>query len=69
MHARSALTLIEILVVVAIIAVVAALTFPAILSAREAAARTTAISNMHQCYVALAYTSKDPTCKLIARHA
>ena len=49
---RSAFTLIEILVAMAIIAIIVAVMFPIVASVRENANRTVAISNMRQCMVA-----------------
>jgi len=48
MKRRTAFTLIELLVVIAIIAVLAAILFPVFASAKGAAKRTTAISNVEQ---------------------
>ena len=48
MKRRRAFTLIEILIVIAIIAILAALLFPAFARARESARRTNCTSNLHQ---------------------
>jgi prepilin-type N-terminal cleavage/methylation domain-containing protein/prepilin-type processing-associated H-X9-DG protein len=48
MHTRRALTLIELLVVIAIIAILAAILFPVFASAKAAAKRTSALSNLKQ---------------------
>ena len=48
MKRRQAFTLVELLIVIAIIAILAALIFPAFARARESARRTTCTSNLHQ---------------------
>ncbi len=45
---RKAFTLIELLVVIAIIAILAAILFPVFAQAKEAAKKTTSVSNMRQ---------------------
>ncbi|MBC8065715.1 MAG: prepilin-type N-terminal cleavage/methylation domain-containing protein [Chlorobia bacterium] len=47
-HSRSAFTLIELLVVIAIIAILAAILFPVFAQAKEAAKKTSALSNVKQ---------------------
>src|SRR5256885_8239791 len=54
MKKRTAFTLVEILVVTAIVAVLAGITYPILLATRKSAGQTVAISNLHQCGVALA---------------
>ncbi len=56
---RSAFTLVEILVVLAIIAILAALLFPAFGRAREGARQTTCVSNLNQIYFAVQQYRKD----------
>ncbi|CCW35006.1 prepilin-type N-terminal cleavage/methylation domain-containing protein [Chthonomonas calidirosea] len=56
---RSAFTLIEMLVVIAIIAILAAILFPVISRAREQARESTCMSNMHDIYVALRLYETD----------
>ena len=53
-HLRSAFTLIELLIVIAIMAILAALLLPALASAREKPRRTRYLSNLNQ-------MSKDPS--------
>ena len=48
MKSRKGFTLIELLVVIAIIAILAAILFPVFAQAKEAARRTTCLSNQHQ---------------------
>ena len=54
-----AFTLIELLVVIAIIAILAALLFPVFAQAKEAAKKTSCISNMHQLGLAVAIYLTD----------
>jgi len=48
-HSRRAFTLIELLVVIAIIAILAAILFPVFAQAKEAAKKTSCLSNQKQC--------------------
>jgi len=56
---KRAFTLIEVMIVLAIILTIAAITFPVLASAKRAAKRTTTISNLRQCGAALAIYSAD----------
>lgn len=56
---RNAFTLIEMLVVIAIIAILAAILFPVFAQAREKARQTTCISNLKQLGLSLAMYSQD----------
>jgi prepilin-type N-terminal cleavage/methylation domain-containing protein len=56
---RNGFTLVEILVVVTIIAIVAALTFPIFASAKRSSKGTVEISNMKQVYMALTMYEED----------
>jgi len=56
---RRAFTLIELLVVVAILAILAAVLFPVFARARDAAKRTSCLSNMRQVGLALAMYNSD----------
>ena len=47
-HSKRAFTLVELLVVIAIVGLLIAMSLPAVLSAREAARRTTCVSRMRQ---------------------
>ena len=58
-HFRAAFTLIELLIVLAIIAVLAALLFPVLRAAREQARRTVCASNLHQIGLALTMYRQD----------
>ena len=56
-HSKRGFTLIELLVVIAIIAILAAILFPVFAQAREAARKTTCLSNEKQLGLAInAYT-------------
>src|SRR5438034_10700713 len=55
--ARRGLTLIEVLVVLAIIAILVALFFPAVMAVREAALRTSSSNNLRQCALAINHFS------------
>jgi prepilin-type N-terminal cleavage/methylation domain-containing protein/prepilin-type processing-associated H-X9-DG protein len=56
---RQAFTLIELLVVIAIIAILAAILFPVFAQAREAARKTSCLSNLKQIALALAMYNTD----------
>ncbi len=53
MKSRKGITLVELLTCVAIIAIVAAITYPVIVRAKEGALKSKSISNMRQVYLAL----------------
>lgn len=56
---RRAFTLVEILIVIAIIALLAALLFPAFSRAREGARQTTCVTNLHQISIAVQQYFQD----------
>jgi prepilin-type N-terminal cleavage/methylation domain-containing protein len=58
-HSRSAFTLIELLVVIAIIAILAAILFPVFAQAKEAAKKTSALSNTKQVATAMIIYTTD----------
>jgi prepilin-type N-terminal cleavage/methylation domain-containing protein/prepilin-type processing-associated H-X9-DG protein len=58
-RSKGGFTLIELLVVIAIIAILAAILFPVFAQAREAARKTSCISNMKQIGTAIAMYSQD----------
>lgn len=64
MNRRSAFTLLELLVVVAIIGILAALLLPAITHARATARRTTCISNLRQVTMAIRLYADDHSDRL-----
>ncbi|MBX7131704.1 MAG: prepilin-type N-terminal cleavage/methylation domain-containing protein [Fimbriimonadaceae bacterium] len=59
MRAKSAFTLIELLVVIAIIAILAAILFPVFAQAKEAAKKTTCLSNLRQSSMAVMMYNSD----------
>lgn len=59
MSKRDAFTLIEILVVIAILSILAAILFPAFARSKEAAKRTSCVSNLHQTALASAMYATD----------
>lgn len=58
-HQRAGFTLIELLVVIAIIAILAAILFPVFAQARDAARKTTCVSNCRQIGAAMAMYRQD----------
>jgi prepilin-type N-terminal cleavage/methylation domain-containing protein/prepilin-type processing-associated H-X9-DG protein len=58
-RSRIAFTLIELLVVIAIIAILAAILFPVFAQAREAARKTSCLSNLKQCVTGATMYSQD----------
>ena len=58
-HRRRGFTLIELLVVIAIIAILAAILFPVFAQAREAARKTSCVSNMWQVGIAFTMYTQD----------
>lgn len=58
-YSRAAFTLVEILIVIAIIALLAALLFPAFSRARESARQTTCVTNLHQISIAVQQYFQD----------
>jgi prepilin-type N-terminal cleavage/methylation domain-containing protein/prepilin-type processing-associated H-X9-DG protein len=65
-RARRAFTLIELLVVIAIIAILAAILFPVFAQAREAARKTSCLSNQKQASTAIAMYTQDYDESLVA---
>jgi prepilin-type N-terminal cleavage/methylation domain-containing protein len=68
MSARRAFTLIELLIVIAIIAILAAILFPVFGRVREQTRQTSCMSNMHQIYVGYSLYKQDhnkPPCLLL----
>lgn len=58
-NVRHAFTLIELLIVMAIVALIAALLFPVLASVREQGRKSACASNLHQLYLAFALYAED----------